>query len=79
MSNSCEIRNKPKDRKTLLRSWYFWKPVLGFSLGAVAGLMYYYFYGAASGGSPITSDLYSNAFFGGIIGLFIVKRPCSTC
>ena len=78
MSSSCEIDNKPKGWKAMLKSWYFWKPALGFSIGAIAGILYY-FYGAASGSSAVTSDLYSNAFFGGMIGFFIVKRPCSTC
>lgn len=79
MSNSCEIDNKPKGWQAMLKSWYFWKPVLGFSVGAIAGLLYYYYYGCTSGCSVVTTNPYSSAFFGGMIGFFIVKRPCSTC
>ena len=79
MSSLCEIENKPKGWSAMLKSWYFWKPFVGFTAGAIAGGLYYYYFGAASGTSPVTSDLYSNALFGGMIGFFIVKRPCSTC
>jgi len=79
MSSSCEIENKPKGWKSMLQSWYFWKPFVGFSAGAVVGILYYHYYGSTSGSSPVTSDLYSNALFGGMIGFFIVKRPCSSC
>jgi LytS/YehU family sensor histidine kinase len=79
MSSSCEIENKPKGWKAMLQSWYFWKPFIGFSVGVVAGILYYNYYGSTPGSSPVTSDLYSNALFGGMIGFFIVKRPCSSC
>jgi len=79
MSSSCEIENKPKGWPALLKSWYFWKPFVGFIAGAISGVLYYYHIGSASGSSPVTSDLFSNTMFGGMIGLFIVKRPCSSC
>jgi len=79
MSSSCKIENKPRGWSALLKSWYFWKPFVGFLIGAIAGLLYFHYYGGQSGSSPVTTDLYSNAFFGGMIGLIIVKRPCSTC
>jgi len=79
MSSSCEIKERPKGWQALLKSWYFWKPFVGFSAGAIAGLFYYHYLGAGSGSSPITSDPWSNAMFGGMIGFFIVKRPCSSC
>ena len=78
MSSSCEIENKPKGWSALLKTWYFWKPFAGFTAGAIAGALYFYF-GAASGTSPVTSDLLSNTMFGGMIGFFILKRPCSSC
>ncbi len=79
MSESCKIKNRPKGWSALLKSWYFWKPIVGFSIGAVAGLLYYHYYGSASGSSTVTSDPYSNAFFGGLIGFIAVKRPCCAC
>ncbi len=79
MSEACEINNRPKGWAALLKSWYFWKPIVGFTTGVIAGIAYYYYIGVTSGSSVVTSDIYSNALFGGMIGLFIVKRPCSTC
>ena len=79
MSSSCEIDNKPKGWQAMLKSWYFWKPVLGFSVGAIAGFLYYYYYGCTSGCSAVTTNPYSSTLFGGMIGFFIVKRPCSSC
>ena len=35
MDGSCEVTNKPKGWRALLKSWYFWKPVAGFVAGAV--------------------------------------------
>jgi hypothetical protein len=41
MSSFCEIENKPKGWKAMLQSWDFWKQFVGFSAGAVAGIIYY--------------------------------------
>ncbi len=79
MNRSCEVNSQPKGWSAKLRSWYFWKPIVGFLIGSVAGLLYYYYYSIESHGSSVTGDPLSNALFGGMIGLFIVKRPCSTC
>ena len=79
MSSSCEIDERPKGWQALLKSWYFWKPFVGISVGALAGLFYYYYFGAGSGISSITSDPWSNTTFGGMIGFLITKKPCSTC
>ncbi len=79
MNGSCEINKKPKGWQALLTSWYFWKPFIGFTVGSLAGLIYYYYVLSGSGSSPITSGPVSNALFGGMIGFFIVKRPCSSC
>ena len=77
MSDSCEVR--PKGLKELLRSWYFWKAVLGLLIGGIAGFLYYHFVGCQSGTCAITGNPYSSIIFGGLMGLFIVARPCSTC
>jgi len=79
MSSSCQIENKPKGWSVLLKSWYFWKPFAGFTAGAVVAVLYFYYVGSSSPSSPVTSDIYTNVLFGGLIGLLIVKRPCSTC
>jgi len=79
MGSSCEIQNKPKGLKAMLKSGYFWKPFIGIFIGATAGFLYYHFYGCESGTCAITGSPYSSTIFGGLIGLFIVKRPCSNC
>jgi LytS/YehU family sensor histidine kinase len=79
MKGSCDIDNKPKGWSAMLKSWYFWKPFVGFSVGAVVGLLYYQYFGCTTTCSLVASNPYSSAIFGGVIGFFIVKRPCSTC
>ncbi len=77
MANSCEV--KPKGLKALLKSWYFWKPFLGIVIGAIAGFLYYHFYGCQSGTCAITGNPFSSVIFGGLLGFFIVAKPCKTC
>lgn len=77
MENSCET--KPKGLKALLKSWYFWKPFLGIVIGAIAGFLFYHFYGCQSGTCAITSNPFSSIAFGGLFGYFLIARPCSTC
>ena len=76
MWNSCEETKKPKTTKVLLKSWYLWKPVMGITLGAFAGYLYYYFVGCKSGTCPITSSAWSTMLFGGFIGLSLTNGPC---
>jgi len=79
MKETCETETKPKTLNELIRSWYFWKPVSAVLLGGIAGFLYYYFIGCASGTCAITSNPFSSVLFGGVMGLFIVNRPCKTC
>ncbi len=79
MDGSCEVINRPKGWRALLKSWYFWKPIAGFFAGAVAGALYFIYIGSASGSSPVTHDIISNGLFGGMIGYFFVRRPCRAC
>jgi len=79
MDSSCGIENRPKTFSELVRSWYFWKPIVGFFTGAVSGALYFYYLGHESGSSPVTHDIFSNALFGGMIGYFFVRRPCRAC
>ena len=79
MDNSCEIKNKPKGLKALLKSWYFWKPFLGIVIGALAGFLYYHFVGCESGSCAITSNPVSSIIFGSLMGFFLIAKPCSTC
>lgn len=79
MKETCETETKPKTFNELIHSWYFWKPVSAVLLGGIAGFLYYYFIGCASGTCAITSNPFSSVLFGGVMGLFIVNRPCKTC
>ena len=77
MENSCEAKQKPKTVNEYLRSWYLWKQVITFVVGAIAGFLYYHFVGCASGTCPITSSPYVSTIMGGLMGLFLVNSPCS--
>lgn len=79
MKETCETDNKSKTFKELMRSSYFWKPASGVIIGGTLGYLYYYFVGCTSGSCAITSNPISSILFGGILGLFIVNRPCKTC
>jgi hypothetical protein len=77
MDNNCEIKSKPRTLKEILKSWYFWKPFSAVALGGLAGFLYYYFVGCTSGNCAISSNPYMSIIWGGLLGLFLVKSPCS--
>jgi hypothetical protein len=77
MDNNCEIKSKPRTLKEILNSWYFWKPFSAVALGGLAGFLYYYFVGCTSGNCAISSNPYMSIIWGGLLGLFLVKSPCS--
>ncbi len=79
MAETCERNEKPKGFKALIKSWYFWKPAAGIILGGIAGFVYYYNVGCASGSCGIASNPYSSILMGGLFGLFITNRPCGSC
>jgi len=78
MEDNLEIKSKPETVKTFLKSGKFWKPFLGIALGGLAGFLYYHFIGCSSGTCPITSNPYMSIMYGGLLGLFLVKSPCSS-
>ena len=75
MENNCET--KPGNFKEFIKSSWFLRPFLGVVIGGVAGFLYYYFVGCTSGHCPITNNPYMSIIWGGLLGLFIVKSPCS--
>ena len=79
MEKTCEVKEKPKNLKELLKSSYFWKPALGVIIGGTAGFLYYSFIGCSSGSCGITSNPLMSTLFGSMLGLLIVKSPCRTC
>jgi len=79
MENKCDIKTPPKTFKERIRSIHFWKPVLAMIGGGILGYVYYYYVGCTSGSCAMTSNPYSSIFFGGILGLYIVNRPCKSC
>jgi hypothetical protein len=76
MSDNCQA--KPKTAQEWVRSWYFWKPFIATVVGATAGYLYYHFVGCSSGHCAITSNPYMSVLWGGMLGFFLVKSPCST-
>ena len=78
MENNCEIKPRPGNIKEFFKSWYFWKPFLGIAIGGIAGFSYYYFVGCSSGSCAITGNPYMSIIWGGLLGLFLVKSPCSS-
>jgi hypothetical protein len=77
MENNCEVKPNPATGKEFFKSWHFWKPFLGVTLGGLAGFLYYYFVGCVSGGCAITSNPYMSILWGGLMGFFVVNSPCS--
>ena len=78
MENSCELKQRPKTFKALIRSWYLWKQVLVFSVGSLKGFLYYHFVGCASGTCPITGNPFASTLMGGVMGLFLINSPCAS-
>jgi hypothetical protein len=76
-NNSCNTTPKPKTVKEFFTSRYFLKPFLAIVIGGIAGFLYYYFVGCASGTCAITSNPYKSIMMGGLLGLFMVNSPCS--
>jgi hypothetical protein len=60
-----------------LKTWRFWKNIVAVFIGALAGFLYYHFVGCTSGECAITSNPYMSAFYGGLLGLFLVNSPCA--
>ena len=77
MENNCETKVRPLSIKEMLKSWRFWKPFVGVALGSAAGFLYYHFIGCSSGSCAITSNPVMSTVWGGLLGLFLVKSPCS--
>jgi len=77
MSDSCKTDNETLPIRERIKTWYFWKPVLFTVLGGLGGFLYYYFVGCTSGSCAITGNPYASIAFGGLMGYFLVNRPCA--
>jgi hypothetical protein len=77
MENNCETKAGPETIKEKFKTWRFWKPFVAVALGSIAGFMYYHFIGCSSGSCAITSNPVMSTVWGGLLGLFLVKSPCS--
>lgn len=73
MEDNCSI--KPKNFKEFIRSSWFIKPLRNIAVGAIAGLLFYYFFG----NSPFTDNVYGDMLSGIVIGLFFLNIPCLNC
>jgi hypothetical protein len=79
MNNNCKTTPKPKSVKDFFKSWYFWKPFLGITLGGTGGFMFYYFVGCTSGSCSITSNPFSSILMGSLLGFLLTSSPCLKC
>ncbi|MEI6853860.1 MAG: DUF6132 family protein [Bacteroidota bacterium] len=79
MNENCNNTTKPGTFRELIRSKRFWKPASAVIVGGVLGYSYYYFEGCASGTCAITSSPIMSVIFGGVLGLFVMSRPCRSC
>ena len=76
MGNDYKV--KPKTFNGFIKSAYFWKPFLGVVIGGIAGFLYYHFVGCSSGSCAITSNPYMSVIWGSMLGLLVIKSPCSS-
>ncbi len=77
MEDNCRAEAKKENDKPFFKTWNFWKPFLGIVLGGIGGFLYYHYVGCSSGSCAITGNPYMSTVYGSMIGLFIVKSPCS--
>jgi hypothetical protein len=77
MENNFDTEAKLVKEKPFFKSWNFWKPFLGITLGALGGFLYYHYVGCSSGSCAITGNPYMSTVYGGMLGLFLVNSPCS--
>ena len=67
--------------KFLTKPWL--RPVLGITLGALAGLGYYYLIGCGSGTCPITANPFTTMIYTALAGLLlsgVFSKECDpTC
>ena len=76
MDQNCNSTPKPKSTKEFFKSWYFWKPFLGVTIGGLGGFLFFYFVGCKSGSCAITSNPVSSILMGSFLGFFITSSPC---
>jgi len=76
MDSNCTVTPKPKSVKEFFKSWYFWKPFLGVTIGGLGGFLYYFFIGCTSGTCAITSNPLGSILMGGFLGFFLTSSPC---
>jgi hypothetical protein len=77
MESKFESETKIASEMPFYKSWNFWKPFLGITLGALGGFLYYHYVGCASGSCAITGNPFMSTAYGSMLGLFLVKSPCS--
>jgi hypothetical protein len=73
MDSNFSVTPEPKPAREIFKSWNFWKPFLGVTVGGTGGFLYYYFIGCNSGTCPITGTPYGSILMGGLLGYLILS------
>ena len=68
---------EPIKVQPFFKSWSFWRPFLGITLGGAAGVAYYFLVGCSTGNCPLTSNVWRMAITGGVLGLIMTSSPCA--
>ncbi|MDP4290673.1 MAG: hypothetical protein Q8908_06295 [Bacteroidota bacterium] len=79
MENKCKTTPRPNSIKGYLKSWYFWKPFLGVTIGGGIGLLYYHLSGCPTGACPISGNAWGTTIAGSLLGLIVTNSPCTSC
>ena len=53
------------------------KTVIYIALGAIAGLVYFYFTEGKQLANLTVGDIVKSMFFGGLLGFFVTNNPCA--
>jgi len=67
MQNNCETKSSCKE-KMMLRIKGMIPELIGITLGAIGGGIYYFTVGCSSGSCPITSNPFMSVLWGAMIG-----------
>jgi RsiW-degrading membrane proteinase PrsW (M82 family) len=72
-----EIEPEGNWLKRTLESKHTRKTLIYIVLGAIVGLVYFYFTEGKQLANITTGDVLKSMFFGGLLGFFVTNNPCA--